>query len=139
MKDGQTVELRDVTVIRQTDLALLCQIGTKPHWIDPSRLQPGSTVRHAGDVGRIVLDREFAIHRGLIPFGSSMGDISRAPRCDSLRSDGAPCAAPRRPGTNFCFAHDPATAQEREAARATAVSARRENVARRQERSKRRF
>src|SRR5262245_54311406 len=39
------------------------------------------------------------------------------PRCAAARADGRPCGAPPLPGRRFCFAHDPARAAERTAAR----------------------
>jgi hypothetical protein len=50
-----------------------------------------------------------------------------APRCEGRRRyDSKPCAAPRRPGSSFCHAHDPAMAEERNAAQARAAAARNE-------------
>jgi len=46
-----TIEIRGVTVMRQTDVALLCQMGNQHRWIAPTQLQPGSTVARPGDVG----------------------------------------------------------------------------------------
>jgi len=63
-----TIEIRGVTVMRQTDVALLCQMGNQHRWIAPTQLQPGSTVAHSGDVGTIVLKRPFAVEQGLVPF-----------------------------------------------------------------------
>ena len=59
--------------------------------------------------------------------------MSRAPLCESRRSDGAPCAAPRRPGSLFCYSHDPVTAEERKAAHAKGVAVARDARTRRQE------
>ena len=63
-----TIEIRGVTVMRQTDVALLCRMGNQHRWIAPTQLQPGSTVAHSGDVGTIVLKRPFAVEQGLVPF-----------------------------------------------------------------------
>ena len=68
MQYEDTIEIRGVTVMRQTDRALLCRMGSQHRWIAPSRLQPGSTVACAGDVGIIVLKRPFAVEQGLVPF-----------------------------------------------------------------------
>jgi hypothetical protein len=128
----QTVEITDVILVRKTSLALLCQIGLRKHWIAPSRLQRGSTVANAGDIGMIVLDRDFALQRRLIgetapaePAGEKKSVVPRMPpthRCTSSRSDGGPCAAHRRTGSTFCFAHDPATTEQREASRALGIA-----------------
>ena len=63
-----TIEIRGVTVMRQTDVALLCRMGNQHRWIAPTQLQPGSTVARPGDVGIVVLKRPFAVEQGLVPF-----------------------------------------------------------------------
>ena len=68
MKYEDTIEMRGVTVERQTDDGLLCRIGNQHRWIAPTMFQPGSTVAHAGDVGTIVLKRRFAVELDLVPF-----------------------------------------------------------------------
>jgi len=68
MRYEDTIEIRAVTVMRQTDEALLCRMGNQQRWIAPTQLQPGSTVACEGDVGIIVLKRPFAVERGLVPF-----------------------------------------------------------------------
>ena len=64
----ETIEIRGVTVMRQTDVALLCRMGNQHRWIAPTQLQRGSTVARQGDVGIIVLKRPFAVEQGLVPF-----------------------------------------------------------------------
>jgi hypothetical protein len=68
MQREDTIEIRAVTVMRQTDLALLCRMGNQDRWIAPTQLRPGSTVACEGDVGIIVLERPFAVEQGLVPF-----------------------------------------------------------------------
>ena len=68
MRYEDTIEIRGVTVMRQTDGALLCQMGNQHCSIAPTELQLGSTVACEGDVGIIVLKRPFAVERGLVPF-----------------------------------------------------------------------
>ena len=63
-----TVEIRGVTVMRQTGVGLLCRMGNQHCWIAPAELQPGSTVARHGDVGIIVLKRPFAVEHGLVPY-----------------------------------------------------------------------
>jgi hypothetical protein len=63
-----TIEIRGVTVMRQTDGALLCRMGNQHRWIDSTQLRPGSTVACEGDLGIIVLARPFAVEQGLVPF-----------------------------------------------------------------------
>ena len=64
----ETIEIRGVTVMGQTDVALLCRMGKQHRWIAPTEFQRGSTVAREGDVGIIVLKRPFAIEQGLVPF-----------------------------------------------------------------------
>lgn len=40
-------------------------------------------------------------------------------QCAATRKDGAPCLTPARRGSRYCFAHDPALADRRDAARRT--------------------
>ncbi len=68
MQREDTIEIRGVTVMRQTDLALFCRMGNQDRWIAPTQLRPGSTVACEGDVGTIVLKRPFAVEQGLVPF-----------------------------------------------------------------------
>ena len=68
MKYEDTIEIRGVTVMRQADGALLCEMGKQRRWIAPTEFQPGSTVACEGDVGTIVLKRPFAVEHGLVPF-----------------------------------------------------------------------
>jgi hypothetical protein len=68
MQYEDTIEIRGVTVMRQTDVALLCRMGHQHRWITSTQLQPGSTVARQGDVGIIVLERAFAVEQGLVPF-----------------------------------------------------------------------
>ena len=63
MAHAPTVGFLDVLVVRETKLALLCRIGEKRHWVAHNRLQPGSTVRHQGDIGVLVLTWDFAVER----------------------------------------------------------------------------
>jgi len=67
MQYEDTIEIRGVTVMRQTEVELLCRLGNQHRWIAPSQLQPG-TVACEGDVGIIVLKRPFAVEQGLVPF-----------------------------------------------------------------------
>ena len=129
-EDEDTVEIRDVTVMRQTDLALLCRIGNVHLWIAPTRLRPGSTVARQGDVGTLVLTHRFAVERGLASYNASANAPRRRPPCESLRKDGLPCRNLRRLESRFCFGHDPATANKREATQALGLG---NSLARRRE------
>jgi hypothetical protein len=58
----------------------------------------------------------------------------KAPRCEGrCRYDGTPCAALSRPGSRFCYHHDPTKAEERKAAQARAIATLRDTRARKQE------
>jgi hypothetical protein len=65
MSEG-TVELEDVSVEAETDLALLCNIDDKKHWIPKSVVHEDSEVSSEGDTGTIVLQRWFAEKEGLV-------------------------------------------------------------------------
>ena len=62
----QTVELDDATVEAETDLALLCNINEKTHWIPKSVVHEDSEVSSEGDTGTIVIMRWFAEKEGLV-------------------------------------------------------------------------
>lgn len=62
----QTIELEDATIEAETDLALLCNIDDKKHWIPKSVVQEDSEVLSEGDSGTIVLMRWFAEKEGLV-------------------------------------------------------------------------
>ena len=62
----ETVELEDVSVEAETDLALLCNIDEKKHWIPKSVVNEDSEVSSEGDTGTIVLQRWFAEKEGLV-------------------------------------------------------------------------
>jgi len=66
MQYEDTIEIRGVTVMRQTEVALLCRMGNQHRWIAPTELQPGSTVARQGDVGIVVLKRPYAVEHGLV-------------------------------------------------------------------------
>ena len=68
MQYEDTIEIRAVTVMRQTDGVLLCRMGHQQRWIAPTQLQAGSTVACEGDVGIVVLKRRLAVEQGLVPF-----------------------------------------------------------------------
>ena len=64
--DSETVEIEDVTVTAETELALLCLIDDKQHWIPKSVVDEESEVSAEGDTGTIVLLRWFAEKAGLV-------------------------------------------------------------------------
>lgn len=62
----ETVEVDDVTIEAETDLALLCNINEKKHWIPKSVVHEDSEVSSEGDTGTIVIMRWFAEKEGLV-------------------------------------------------------------------------
>jgi hypothetical protein len=67
MIDGSLrVEFDDVEVVRDTGLILMCRVGAKVVGVPSLRVLPGTTVRHMGDRGRLVLPRELALNLGLV-------------------------------------------------------------------------
>ena len=62
----ESIELEDVTVEVETDLALLCNIDDKKHWIPKSVVHEDSEVSSEGDTGTIALQRWFAEKEGLV-------------------------------------------------------------------------
>ena len=62
----ETVEIEDVTVEAETDLALLCIIEEKQHWIPKSVVHEDSEVSGEGDTGTIIIMRWFAEKAGLV-------------------------------------------------------------------------
>ena len=67
MGSGLTVEFHGVQVIAESELGLCCRVRGRDHWIASDRLLAGSTVAHFGDRGVIIVDRQFAKDRGLVP------------------------------------------------------------------------
>jgi hypothetical protein len=65
MESERCVQFADVEVLDEDDCVLLCRVGGRRHWLGVDRLRPGTTVAHRGDRGVLVLDREFALARGL--------------------------------------------------------------------------
>jgi hypothetical protein len=63
---SDTVEIEDVTVKAETELALLCIIDDKQRWIPKSVVHEESEVSADGDTGTIVLMRWFAEKEGLV-------------------------------------------------------------------------
>ena len=61
------VAFDDVEVIAETGLTLRCRIQGKEVVIGVAQWLPGTTVRHAGDRGRLVLPRWAVDDLGLTP------------------------------------------------------------------------
>jgi hypothetical protein len=62
------VTLGGVTVVRESDVALLCRIDGHVRWIPRDKLQDGTTIRRVGDTGVLVIPRTFAVEWGLVPY-----------------------------------------------------------------------
>ena len=62
----ETVEIEDVTVEAETDLALLCIIEEKQRWIPKSVVHEDSEVSGEGDSGTVIIMRWFAEKEGLV-------------------------------------------------------------------------
>ena len=62
----QIVELEDVAVETETDLALLCIIDDKQRWIPKRVVHQDSEVQSEGDIGTLAIMRWFAEKQGLV-------------------------------------------------------------------------
>ena len=62
----QTIEIDDVTVEAETDLAVLCIIDDKQVWIPKSVVHEDSEVQSEGDTGTITIMRWFAEKEGFV-------------------------------------------------------------------------
>ncbi len=63
---GATVELKDVTVVAESELGLCCRIMGRDHWITAHNLLNGSSITHFGDRGILIVARQFAEDGGLL-------------------------------------------------------------------------
>src|SRR5256885_1906425 len=80
MRYEDTIEIRGVTVIGQTEVALLCQMGNQQRWIAQTEFRPGSTVGREGDVGIVVLIRAASEGRRAAGRGWSSFDPTKGVR-----------------------------------------------------------
>lgn len=64
--DAESIEIDDVTVEAETDLALLCIIDDKQRWIPKSVVHEDSEVQSEGDTGTMAIMRWFAEKEGLV-------------------------------------------------------------------------
>jgi len=63
---GETIEVRGVKIVMDSDLAVCYRIAGRDHWIGRERVLSGTTVVNFGDRGTLVLTRQFAEDRGLL-------------------------------------------------------------------------
>jgi len=59
------VTFDDVKVTRG-GAVMECRVGNRVVWVPPRRMLRGTTIKRAGDRGRLVLSRETALNLGLI-------------------------------------------------------------------------
>ncbi len=62
------VTVGGVTVVQESDAALLCRIDGRERWIPRDKLREGTTVGCVGDTGSLVVPRTFAMEWGLIAY-----------------------------------------------------------------------
>jgi hypothetical protein len=62
------VTLGGVTVVQESDAALLCRIDGREQWIPRDKIREGTTVANPGDTGTLVVARQFAVEWGLVPY-----------------------------------------------------------------------
>jgi len=65
--ETETIEFRSVKIVSESDLAVCYCIAGQDHWIARERVLSGSSVVSFGDRGTLVLTRQFAEDRGLLP------------------------------------------------------------------------
>jgi hypothetical protein len=65
---ARVITLRDVEVVRESDSSLLCRIEGHDRWIPTDKLRDGTTIRRRGDVGTLVVPRDFAVEWGLTAY-----------------------------------------------------------------------
>jgi len=61
-----TVTFEKVEAIKETDLALLVDLGHEEHWFPKSVIDDGSEVYQEGDIGDLVVQEWFVIKEGLV-------------------------------------------------------------------------
>ena len=69
MESEELVHFANVEVLDEDDCVLLCRVGGRRHWLGVGRLQAGTTIARRCDRGILVLERQFALERYLIPSG----------------------------------------------------------------------
>ena len=62
---AEPVRISDVTVVRETDLALLCDIEGEEHWIPKSQIHDDSEVYEDDTEGDLVISAWLAKQKGL--------------------------------------------------------------------------
>lgn len=59
------VEIEEVTVVRETEKALLCKIEGVEHWIPKSQINDDSEVYEEGGEGTLIIPRWLADEKGI--------------------------------------------------------------------------
>ncbi len=62
----QTASFKNVTVVRETQLAILCKIDGKEEWIAKSQIDEDSEVYEEGTEGELIISEWLAKEKGLI-------------------------------------------------------------------------
>jgi hypothetical protein len=63
---AETASFPDVTVLRETDKALLCDIEGEEMWIPKSQIDDDSEVYEDGTEGTLIITQWLAAQKGLI-------------------------------------------------------------------------
>lgn len=62
----QRIELENVTVVKDSGQALLCDIDGDEVWIPQSQIDDDSEVYREGDSGKLIISEWIALQKGLI-------------------------------------------------------------------------
>ena len=61
----EKIRIDDVTILRMTDMAVLCEIDGSEYWIPQSQIDDDSEVWEEGDGGMLVISKWIADQKGL--------------------------------------------------------------------------
>ena len=61
----EKVHIDDVTVLRTTEMAVLCEIDGSEYWVPQSQIDDDSEVWEEGDQGMLVISKWIADQKGL--------------------------------------------------------------------------
>jgi len=79
MESEEWVQFTNVEVLDEDDCVLLCRVRGRRHWLGVGRLRAGTTVAHRGDRGILVVERQFALERRLMPPGAVVRSLTASP------------------------------------------------------------
>lgn len=63
--DEDLAHIQGVTVEHETDLALLCVVDGRKHWVPKSQIRDESEVKAVGDEGTLVIPAWLASDKGI--------------------------------------------------------------------------